>query len=486
VTVVLRNGVGQLLATILLSTCVAAPPVEASGDRISGIIEHASATQITIDSATVFLGRDGRVTGDADSLAAVRIGSWAEVSGAFTERGLFEAARVKVRQHAPGSSFAEHLNRSSLKEAEKLDASDKILKDEAVTDYVGRVGMSLIPDYAARESRFSFEIVRDPTLNAFALPSGAIYVHSGLLARLDNEAQLGIVLGHEISHVTQRHGQRQYKAGMTTMIPAQIGTVLLGFQIGRRTSNPFQQFMVALGLNIGLSAAVNGYGRGLEDQADRVGLRYAVEAGYDPLQGPPIWDTFNDVVGDEGKVENFLYGDHSTNAARKGNLEQEIDRHYGSPGEIDLAGESGSASQPALKTRLVNEDLYQRTMLNLTRENAIEDFNLERYHLASKGFERVLRYRPGDPVAHHYTGRIILATDESSEASGRAVAEFLKAISIAPDYPDVHRDLGLLYARIGRGADAAAHLGRYLEIAPPEAKDRKEVEKALRKIEAGG
>ncbi|MBI3448265.1 MAG: M48 family metalloprotease [Acidobacteria bacterium] len=419
---------------------------------------------VTLDSATVLLAEGGRVRGDAEGLAGVKPGWWAEADGSFDERGRFLARRVKVREEAPGSSFADRVQRMSLTESSKLDGSDRIVTSPAIVEYVQKVGGSVVPPWAAAQAFYSFGIIRDPTLNAFALPNGSIYVHTGLLARLDNEAQLAIVLGHEVAHVTERHGQRQYKAGVSAFFPAQIGAVILGVQFGRRTSGVYPQFMVGLGLELGLSAAVNGYGRGLEDQADRVGLRYAVEAGYDPAEGPKIWVAFNDVEGDEGSVENFFYGNHSTNEVRKENLEAEIDRHYPAP-------------PPA--ARRANDDVYETTMLDLIRENAVADFDLKRYHLAAKGFDRVLAHRPGDPVAHHYTGLIIVATDDSPDGAARAAAEFLRALAVAPDYAPAHRDLGRLYARTGQTIDAAAHLGRYLELAPEDATDRGDVEKEL-------
>jgi len=473
---------------VTISCLLPAGSAFASGEKVIGVVDRVSENQMTVDSAVIFLGKDARVSGDVDAFAfsKTKLGFWAEAEGRWTERGLFEASRVRISRDAPGSSFAEHITESSLEEAGKLNASDKILKSPAVNEYVQRVGTGLVPEYAAREHDFTFGVIEDPTLNAFALPSGAIYVHSGLLARLDNESQLGIVLGHEIGHVTELHGQRAHKTSMAKILPAEIGAILLGVQLERRAGSPLQSFMISLGLNLGLSAAVSGYGRTLEDQADRVGLRYAVESGYDPKEGPKIWDTFNDVYGDEDKAENFFYGNHSTNAVRKENLRGEIDRHYDSPAGIDLASDPDAPSQPAVKTRLVNEEIYQKTMLDLTRANAVEDFALERYHLASKGFDRVLKYRPGDPVAHHYKGRILLATTETPDAAREALSEYLKAITLAPDYADVHRDLGLLYEKMERPADARAHLQRYLELAPPAAKDRKNVEKELKKLEPGG
>jgi len=475
---------GRLVHAALhaLVVCAIVTAAFASGEKITGIVESVGPNQITVDSAVAFLRKGGRITGEVNNVSKARVGWWAELEGRWTERGLFEASRIDLSRDAPGESYAEKLSKQSLEEVGKLEASDKIYRNPAVNEYVSKVGDSLVPDYARKSHQFSFGIIQDPTLNAFALPGGAVYVHTGLLARLDNEAQLGVVLGHEIGHVTQKHGQRQYKKSMSTFLPAQIGAILLGVQLDRHTNNPFQSFMIGLGLNLGLSAAVSGYGRTLEDQADRVGLRYAVETGYDPKEGPKIWDTFNDVYGDEGKVENFFYGNHSTNGVRKGNLREEIDRHYSAPPRADLVSGPGDPSQPAVKTRLVNEEIYQTTMLDLTRANAVEDFGLKRYHLASNGFARVLKYRPGDPVAHHYSGRIILATDESEDAPQRALSEYLKSVSVAPEYPDVHRDLGRLYAKLNRPADARAHLRTYLELAPAEAKDRKDVEKELKKL----
>jgi beta-barrel assembly-enhancing protease len=473
---------GAVLPALLLAAAAGGPIARAADEqKIIGIIEKVEQGGIVVDASTVVLAEKGKVRGEVRDLAKAEVGFWAEAHGRFMKRGSFEADSVKIERDAPGSHFSERVTESSLKESKKLDASDKIYHDPRVTEYVRMVADPLVPDYARRDHAFSFEVIRDPTLNAFAMPSGAVYVHTGLLARLDNEAQLGIVLGHEISHVTQRHGQRQYKTNMAAFIPAQIVGIAVGINFQRNNDNPLYQAMVGLGLQLGLSAAVSGYGRTLEDQADRVGLRYAVSAGYEPAEGPKIWVIFNDVYGDEGKVENFFYGNHSTNEVRKENLESEIQRHYSREEGEGAAPAGGGEAVPA--GHLVNEEVYQRTMLDLTRDNAIDDFNLKRYRLASKGFERVLTLRPGDAVAHHYMGRIILATEKGEGAADRALAEYLKAVSFDPAYPDVHRDLGLLYEAMSRPADARAHLQRYLDLAPADAKDRKDVEKELLRLE---
>ena len=87
---------------------------------------------------------------------------------------------------------------------------------------------------------------------------------------------------------------------------------------------------IVLQLAAGLTATAwsNGYGRSLEDQADRVGMRYAYEAGYDVTKGPRLWSRFARKYGQPGKVANFFFGDHSQSSARAAKLEQEIAYNY--------------------------------------------------------------------------------------------------------------------------------------------------------------
>src|SRR5437867_13343308 len=93
------------------------------------------------------------------------------------------------------------------KEEEALAKKAKIYDDPLLEEYLGKVRDRLLPDEvrAAGGPGFRFGVMSDPTLNAFAMPNGRIYVHSGLLSRLDNEAQLAMILGHELAHDPRCH-----------------------------------------------------------------------------------------------------------------------------------------------------------------------------------------------------------------------------------------------------------------------------------------
>src|SRR2546428_829920 len=93
------------------------------------------------------------------------------------------------------------------KEEEQLQKKAKPYDDPLLEEYLAKIGDKLTSDEvrAAGGPGFRFGVMRDPTLNAFAMPNGRIYIHTGLLSRLDNEAQLAMIVGHEMTHVTNRH-----------------------------------------------------------------------------------------------------------------------------------------------------------------------------------------------------------------------------------------------------------------------------------------
>lgn len=145
-----------------------------------------------------------------------------------------------------------------------------LVDDEALQQYVERVGMALARRSERPELPWSFRVVDDPTPNAFALPGGPIFITRGLLTLMENEAELASVLGHEIAHVTARHSVRQ----ISRQQAAQLGLVF-----GAIFSPTVAQYGELLGQ--GLQLAFLKYGRDDERQADDVGFRYALAQGYD-------------------------------------------------------------------------------------------------------------------------------------------------------------------------------------------------------------
>lgn len=145
--------------------------------------------------------------------------------------------------------------------------------DSAVQRYVRDIGLRM----AARSERpdlpWTFRVLDDPTVNAFALPGGFIYITRGILTHLTNEAELAGVLGHEIGHVTARHSANQ----MSRAQLAQIGLVA-----GMVFSETVRDYAGVASQSLGLLFLK--FGRDDESQADELGIRYMTRLGYDPRE----------------------------------------------------------------------------------------------------------------------------------------------------------------------------------------------------------
>jgi predicted Zn-dependent protease len=150
-----------------------------------------------------------------------------------------------------------------------------IYDDPRLQAYVDSVGQSLARVSHLPTLQFKFTVLDDPTVNAFAMPGGYIYVTRGILAHLNSEAQLAGVLGHEIGHVTARHTARQ-------ITQQQLAT--LGLGVASIVSPTVQQYGQAAQQALGILFLK--YSRDDETQADELGVEYATRAGYDPREIP--------------------------------------------------------------------------------------------------------------------------------------------------------------------------------------------------------
>jgi predicted Zn-dependent protease len=186
--------------------------------------------------------------------------------------------------------------------------------DPLLQDYVSDLGMEIAAQSERPSLPWSFKILDDPAVNAFALPGGFVYVTRGLMTQLGSEAELVAVLGHEAGHVTARHGVNQ----MSKQILAQVG---LGVVV---LANPDLEDWAFLG-QVGLSLAFLKYSRDDERQADDLGLRYAVRTGYDPHQMPEVFRVLDAVskVEGVGRLPNWL-STHPDPGVRGQRIEQEV------------------------------------------------------------------------------------------------------------------------------------------------------------------
>jgi predicted Zn-dependent protease len=376
------------------------------------------------------------------------------------------------------------------KEEEKLAKLGKTYDDPLLEDYLASVAARLVPEEAQEAGAPAprIAVFRDPTLNAFAMPNGKIYVHTGLLSRVENESQLSMILGHEMTHVTNRHAlmfnrdaQNKQIWFTALAIAASLGVaVAAGSQQGkgnyvtaevlRTTSNIF----LGLGLQLAFIASVNGFGRDLEREADREGMDRMVKAGYDPREAPRVFALLKDDHGDGSKLENFFFGNHPRLDERIANTQELLKTKYAN---VDPADAVANNDEFAMRTRTV------------VRENAALDIRAGRFGLAKAQLDRVLPLAPKDPTTHLYYGDLYRLQAQRARNPfdkpmlvAQALQSYEKAAELDATFPDPFRQMGFLYYQSRQSDKAKEAFRRYLAL-KPDAPDSRRIKEYLVELE---
>jgi len=286
------------------------------------------------------------------------------------------------------------------------------------------------------------EVLRDPTLSVFALPDGQVIVHTGLLAALESEAQLALLLARAVAQITHRHALRALRAGRIAPV-THAGVAVL---------SPAAAAMLGRNLAAATAASLTGYGERLEREADAVAVAALVRAGWDPEEATTVWDL---LAGEaRGPLEVFLLGRPDWLRERRDSTRR----------ALEPVAPSGGA-------RTTEE--FEIVLRPVVRDNAVEDMRVGRFTLARRALDRVLAAAPTDPLAHLYDGDLHRLqsqragpADEREALMRQAEARYARAIALDPALAEPHRQLGLLHYERGDIARARAELEQYLSLAP--------------------
>lgn len=381
-------------------------------------------------------------------------------------------------------------------EEDQLLAKVALYGDPLLEAYLDRIVAGINPPGMAANSEvyYRVKVIEDPTLNAFAYPHGAIYVHTGLLARMENEAQLATVFGHEMTHVENRHMLRHRRQAHNREIGFTIAAVAAAVvaevaldealdtgHYGRAAAvDVLSDLIVGLGLQLAFVAAVNGYGRGLEAEADAGGMAKLSAAGYDLAQAPRVYETLLADAGSEsGRTETFFFGSHPRLSERIASNRQSVGRYPVSSGARGLGDESE----------------FARRLQPVVRDDARANLERGRLDLAAAELARAGEWKPRDPEVHFLAARLRLAQAEiepdgatRSRLRREATAAYREAIRLDPEHPAPHRELGLLYLEEKDFSAACRELRDYRRLAgdDDDSEEAGRVRDDLRELERDG
>ncbi len=215
-------------------------------------------------------------------------------------------------------------------------ASVGLYPEPALQTYIQQLGVRLAATSERPSLPWTFRVVDDPAVNAFALPGGFIYVTRGIMAHMTSEAQLAAVLGHEIGHVTARHSAAQ-------MSKQQLAT--FGLAIGSIASSRIERYSGIAGQALGVLFLK--FSRDNENQADELGVRYSSRANYDAREMAGVMRLLDRVSASEGGG---------------GRLPEWLATHPNPGNRLEHINSLIASSQQNFSGAIVNRDAYERRL----------------------------------------------------------------------------------------------------------------------------
>ncbi len=200
---------------------------------------------------------------------------------------------------------------------------EKVSTDAAAAARVQRVGQRIAQAVGTDlpDAKWEFVVFDSKEVNAFALPGGKVGVYTGLLQLAESDAELAIVMGHEIGHVTARHGAERMSEAMLLQLGGSIGNAV----VGAKTDNPQIQQLFGLAYGGATTLGVTlPHSRQNESEADRMGAIYAARAGYDPRAAVTFWQKMvaqKQAAANAGGKLAALLSDHPADSQRIADLQ---------------------------------------------------------------------------------------------------------------------------------------------------------------------
>jgi predicted Zn-dependent protease len=231
---------------------------------------------------------------------------------------MFTACATRQPGQVPQPGFNSYSPQQDIEigrqAAMEIDGEVPIVQNAQLQNYVSSLGRALAARPEAGEYPYSFKMINDPSINAFALPGGPIYVNSGILTNAENEGEVAGVLAHEISHVALRHGTNQASKAQLFDVLGQLGAAALP---DRGVVGQLGQ----LGLGLGVATVLLRYSRTAESEADALGTRIMAGSGYDPVRMASFFQKLEEQAPRSGTAEFLSSHPNPGNRVRAVNAE---------------------------------------------------------------------------------------------------------------------------------------------------------------------
>ena len=348
--------------------------------------------------------------------------------------------------------------------------SGQVVEDPQITEYINEIGHRIAAQTNEGDHEFTFFVVNDPRINAFALPGGYIGVHTGLIEATRNEDELAGVLAHEIAHVTQRHIARAIHANsrqsiLTTAL--MLGAVILGAAGG---GGDAVQGAMAIAQGTAAQQQIN-FTRNNEYEADRIGINALAEAGFDPHGMGSFFEVMSrqQPGSPDTRMPEFLRTHPVTTSriAEARSRAQEYSRVQSS--------DSTNYGIAQARLRVYSYETPEQAVEYFERRDYANQTDIERYgravayqragrHVAARTILRDLAENDQKVIAYHIgLGQAELALEQY--AAGKEVLD--RAVELFPRNVPLVIEYGELLLQLGRADQAHKMLLDLMNNVPP-------------------
>lgn len=318
-----------------------------------------------------------------------------------------------------------------------IERSDQIYAHKKATAYLQKVMDRLYPEF---KGKIHVRIYDSTELNAFALPNGSIYFNIGLLARIENEAQLATILSHEAAHFIEKHSFQQRVSSKNSAAFAVSGI-------------PFASLAAV--------SSISGFSRDLEREADRKGYERLLKAKYDPREAHKVFQHLADEVKALDIEEPYFFSTH--------------------PMLIDRINEFKSLSAKYKGRGRIGSKAYNRIMKSIRLDALSKDVGQDRFKSVILVMEDSKKRSYYPSAGYYYLGEAYHRRDEKGDA-GKALKAYKKAEKKSPKFAPTYMRLGMHYMKKNNKSKARRYFKRYLKLASKDARDRSYVQQYLKSL----
>ena len=364
--------------------------------------------------------------------------------------GVAEAKKYKPINEIPGkvpeTEEEQGIWQVGLAHQEKVRGSDELVNNVELESYLESVVSRLMGDMVDEIGlEVDVLVFKDPTVNAWAYPNGTVAVQTGLLAAMENEAQLAAILGHEVSHFLNRHAFIQIKGKQTQSLIGKslgaIATVAVAAKTGVVDTGLLESGQIWTDL------VTSGYSRKLETAADEQGLQFMIDAGYPPDQALPAFEAMRIADDDVVNVKK-IWSSHPDIDARKKNLSKRIKKAKVKNNKQGL--EKGAYLRAVQLAVLTNSQLQVQN----------REFDLAIARL------RAFTESVGDVAAGHYLlGEAYRKRSPEGDFDMR-IAAYRDALAADAGFSQAWRELDMAYRQQKMPEKALDAFDKYLQLNP--------------------